>query len=435
MVNSGQFDGLPNDKGKEAIAGYCENNGIGKRTVSYRMRDWLVSRQRYWGTPIPVIHCPTDGIVPVPEDELPVLLPHMDDYRPSGTGKSPLANSPEFVNVTCPKCGGPAERETDTMDTFVDSSWYFMRYPNPAYDQGPIDPEAGAYWLPVDQYTGGAEHATKHLLYARFFWKVCRDMGLVQGDEPFQRLFNQGIILAEDRQKMSKSRPEFVVNPDLLVRANGADAVRAFLMFIGPWDQGGSWSPTGIQGIVRWLNRVWALALEEPSHGEMAADDLRELRRQTHVTIRRVSEDLENFRFNTMIASLMEFTNYLSRISDLGPVDRVAWNEAVENLLLLVAPSTPHIAEELWQRTGHAYSVHQQPWPAWDEALAAAETFTLVVQVNGKLRDRIDVPVDISEAEATQLALASPKVTSQTEGHTLERVLYVPRRLVNIVVR
>jgi leucyl-tRNA synthetase len=435
MVDSGQFDGLPNEQGKEAIADYCEARGIGQRTVSYRMRDWLVSRQRYWGTPIPIIHCPRDGIVPVPEDQLPVLLPHMDDYRPSGTGKSPLANDPRFVHVTCPKCGGPAERETDTMDTFVDSSWYFMRYPDPQYDRGPVDPQAGAYWLPVDQYTGGAEHATKHLLYARFFWKVCRDIGLVQGDEPFLRLFNQGIILAEDRQKMSKSRPEFVVNPDQLVKANGADAVRAFLMFIGPWDQGGSWNARGIQGIVRWLHRVWSLVLEEPAFGAVSQEQARELRRQTHRTLRRVTEELDNFRFNTMIAGLMEYTNYLGRVADTGPVDRDAWQEATRTLLLMLAPSVPHIAEELWQRIGNPESVHLQAWPTWNEALAASETFTLVVQVNGKLRDRIDVPVDIGDEEAKQTALASDKVRPLVEGQTLERVLYVPHRLVNIVVR
>jgi len=287
----------------------------------------------------------------------------------------------------------------------------------------------------VDQYTGGAEHATKHLLYARFFWKVCRDMGLVDGDEPFARLFNQGIIVAEDRQKMSKSRPDFVVNPDELVKANGADAVRAFLMFIGPWDQGASWNASGIQGTARWLQRVWSLVLEEPSFGAMGADEVRDLRRQIHRTLQRVTEDLENFRFNTMIAALMEFTNYLARVADLGAVDEEAWREATRTLVLMLAPGVPHVSEELWSRTGGDYSVHTQAWPRFDPALALAETFTLVVQVNGKLRDRFDVRVDISEAEAGALALASPKVQVHTEGRRIERVLFVPRRLVNVVVR
>jgi leucyl-tRNA synthetase len=321
------------------------------------------------------------------------------------------------------------------MDTFVDSSWYFMRYPSPGYNEGPVDPEAGAYWLPVDQYTGGAEHATKHLLYARFFWKVCRDMGLVEGDEPFLSLFNQGIILAEDHQKMSKSRPEFVVNPDALVKEHGADAVRAFMMFIGPWDLGGSWSSHGVQGIQRWLNRVWSLVLEPASQGGVDEEATRELERQRHRTVQVVTDDLENFRFNTMLARLMEYTSFLVRAKEAGNISRGVFEEAVEALILLIAPSAPHIAEELWSRTGHPYGVHQQSWPSFNESLAAAETFTLVVQVNGRLRDRIDVPVGISEADAKEMAQASDKVRPYTDGQQIARVLYVPGRLVNIVLR
>ena len=435
MVASGRFDGLANDVGKEKIADHLEANELGARAVSYRMRDWLVSRQRYWGTPIPIIHCPKDGIVPVREDQLPVLLPFVEAYRPAGTGKSPLATVPDFVDATCPICGGPAERETDTMDTFVDSSWYFLRYANPDYDQAPVDPLAAAYWLPVDQYTGGAEHATKHLLYARFFWKVCRDMGLVQGDEPFLQLFNQGIILAEDRQKMSKSRPEYVINPDALVKEHGADAVRAFLMFIGPWDLGGSWNARGIQGVQRWLNRVWSLVLEPASFVMVDEEATREVERQRHRTVKVVSDDLDNFRFNTMVARLMEYTTALARAKEAGNISRPVWQDAIRTLLLLIAPSVPHLAEELWARTGGAASVHEQAWPVWDESLVVAETFTLVVQVNGRLRDRFDVPVDVSEDEARELALASPKVRSHTEGKVIERILFVPRRLINIVVR
>jgi len=430
MINSGQFDGLPNEEGKQRIADYVESQGWGRRTVTYRLRDWLISRQRYWGTPIPVVHCPHDGIVPVPEDQLPVLLPQDAEFRP--TGESPLARHEGFINTTCPRCGGPAQRETDTMDTFMDSNWYFIRYLSPHYDKGPFDQELARKWLPVDQYTGGAEHAVMHLLYARFFWKVARDMGLVQGDEPFLRLFNQGQILGPDGQRMSKSRGN-VVAPDEHVARYGADVFRCYLMFIGPWDEGGPFGLQGIAGVDRWLNRLWNTVLSPPDFSRAEPSASRDLRRQTHKTIRRVSDDMEGFRFNTVVAALMEMTNALGHAREAGNVDAAAWEEAVQSLLLMLAPLAPHIAEELWEKTGRPYSVHLQSWPSWDPELAKEEEITLVVQVNGKVRDRVQAPAGISEGEAKELALASPIVKRHLEGQQVRRVIYVPGKLVNIV--
>lgn len=432
MVNSAQFDGLPNDKGKDAIADYVESKGSGRRAVSYRIRDWLISRQRYWGTPIPIIHCHKCGTVPVPEDQLPVLLPEDAEFKP--TGESPLASHERFVHADCPRCDGPARRETDTMDTFMDSNWYFIRYLSPHYDAAPVDPQRAARWLPVDQYTGGAEHAVMHLLYARFFWKVARDLGIIQGDEPFLRLFNQGQILGPDGQRMSKSRGN-VVAPDGYVARYGADAFRCYLMFIGPFDEGGPFAIEGITGVWRWLNRVWGLVLSEPSFGQAPVQAVRDLRRLTHQTIRKASADMERFHFNTLVAALMEMTNGLMRHRDAGPVDREAWHEGIESLLLMLAPLAPHISEELWARTGRPYSVHAQPWPAWDPKLAQEQEITLVVQVNGKLRDRIQAPSDIDEGRAKELALASPRVQKFIDRKRVAKVIYVPGKLVNVVVK
>ena len=391
MVNSGQFNGLPSEQGKEAVADFMEKMGYGKRMVGYRIRDWLISRQRYWGAPIPMVYCDRCGIVPVPESQLPVLLPEDAEFRP--TGESPLKYCESFVNTTCPRCQAPARRETDTMDTFMCSNWYYYRYSSPGHKAAPFDPARLKHWCPVDLYTGGAEHAVMHLLYARFFTKAVRDLGIFDFDEPFLRLFNQGTIIFQ-HAKMSKSRGN-VVNPDDYVAELGADTVRTYLMFVGPWEQGGEWDDKGIRGTWRWLNRVWNLVLDAtpkpwPERPDPAA--LAELRRTTHKTIKKVSNDLERFHFNTMLAALMEYTTYLARVEEALAVDKASWDEAVNTLLLLIAPSAPHLAEELWERTGRPYSVHSQPFPAWDEALAAEEEFTLVVQVNGKLRDRISVP-------------------------------------------
>jgi len=433
MVNSAQFNGLPNEQGKEAVSDFMEAKGYGKRTTTYRLRDWLISRQRYWGAPIPVVYCPKCGAVAVPEKDLPVLLPEDAEFKP--TGESPLKYCASFVNTTCPKCGGHAQRETDTMDTFMCSNWYFLRYTSPGYDKGPFEPEKLAYWMPVDQYTGGAEHATMHLFYARFFTKAIRDMGLVKFGEPFTRLFNQGTVVLGGA-KMSKSRGN-VVTPDEYVGKMGADTVRAYLMFVGPWDQGGGWDDSGISGMWRWLNRVWNLVLEEQKDGLPQIDQATEseLRHRTHKTIKKVSEDLEKFRFNTMIAALMEFTNYLAKVKEERSIAHAAWKETIKTLLLLLAPSVPHIAEELWERTGNSYSIHSQLLPAWDEKLVTEEQITLVIQVNGKLRDRVEVPVSIAESEARELALNRERVKVYTASREIRDIIYVPGRLVNIVVK
>jgi leucyl-tRNA synthetase len=318
------------------------------------------------------------------------------------------------------------------MDTFMDSNWYFVRYLSPHYDKGPVDPDLARKWLPVHQYTGGAEHAVMHLLYSRFFWKVIRDLDLVQGDEPYLRLYNQGQILGPDGQRMSKSRGN-VVAPDEQVHRYGADAFRCYLMFIGPWDEGGPFGLEGTTGVWRWLNRLWSLALAEPTFGESDPAATRRLRRLTHQTIRKATEDMEGFRFNTLLAALMELTNGLTHARDAGAVDRDAWIEGIESLLLMLAPSAPHIAEELWERTGRPYSVHTQSWPQWDKDLAREEEITLIVQVNGKLRDRIQVATDIDEERATELALASAAVRKHTDGKQVRRVVYVRGKLVNVV--
>jgi leucyl-tRNA synthetase len=433
QINSGQFDGLPSREGIERISDHIEAQGWGRRTVAYRMRDWLISRQRYWGTPIPIVYCDECGTVPLPEADLPVLLPQDAEFQP--TGESPLKRHDEFVNVGCPNCGRPAKRETDTMDTFVDSSWYQLRFTSPRYSGGPFDPEAVREWNPVHQYMGGAEHAIMHLLYARFFTKALRDLGLVDFDEPFLKLFNQGHIIADSR-KMSKSRGN-VVAPDEFVAAVGADVVRCYLMFLGPWEKGGEWSDSGLNGLARWMNRIWDVALRDPQEldGSPDAGAVRDLSRTTHKTVRRVTGDLERFKFNTALAALMEFTNDLNRAWERRDVDSAMWSDAIEKLLLLLAPMAPYITEELWERTGHAYSIHSQLMPDWDPELAADEMFTLVVQVNGRLRDRIEAPVSIAKDEAVKLALESERVKPHVGDKDIDRTVYVPGKLVNIVVR
>jgi leucyl-tRNA synthetase len=434
MVNSGPLDGVPagKDEGQSVKAAihWLEQQGKGTAAVNYRLRDWLISRQRYWGTPIPMIYCPQCGAVPVPEDQLPVTLPEDVDFVP--TGQSPLKLHPTWRFTTCPTCGGEAERDTDTMDTFVDSAWYQYRYLSPNYEQGPFDPAIGEQWLPIDQYTGGAEHAVMHLLYTRFWTKVMRDLGLVSFGEPMLRLFNQGIILGEDSEKMSKSRGN-VVDPDDLVSRYGADAVRSFLMFIGPWDQGGPWNSRGMEGVVRFINRVWNVVTEGSKGG--TGGDPHALRRTTHRTIKKVGEDLERFAFNTAIAALMEFVNELYKAREAGVHGSEAWQEAIRSLILLLAPITPHLSEELWSRIGGKFSVHQQSWPAYEPALTAAQALDLVVQVNGKVRDRITVPLDTEEAQIKEVALQSDKVQSSMSGKQVAKIVVVPGKLVNIVVK
>jgi leucyl-tRNA synthetase len=440
MVNSGLFDGTPVQEAIPRVIAWLEAQGLGKGAVTYRLHDWLISRQRYWGAPIPMITCPACGIVPVPYEELPVLLP--DDVQFMPTGESPLLHHATFRHVPCPCCGTAAARETDTMDTFMCSSWYQYAYMNPSWkateplhaDDVPYDPQEGAYWLPVDQYTGGVEHATMHLLYTRFFTKAMRDMGLLDFNEPMLRLYNQGIILGEDRDKMSKSRGN-VIAPDDLVQQYGADTVRGYLMFGFRWDQGGPWNSTGILGLQRFLERVWELVTVPPTAmGTPTAAQIRALQRKQHQTIRKVTQDMERFAFNTMVAALMEYSNVLGQSKTTPVVTHPAWHEAIRTLVLLLAPAFPHVAEELWEAIGGAYSVHQQTWPTWDNELAAEELLTIVVQVNGKLREKFQAPADIREEDAKAQALACEGVQRHMNGKQPLKVVYVPGRLVNIVV-
>lgn len=441
MVNSGPFDGLASAEGWHRIADAMITRGVGERKVHYRIHDWLISRQRYWGTPIPIIYCDACGVVPVPVEHLPVILPEDAEFRP--TGESPLKHHDGFRNVACPRCRRPARRETDTMDTFVDSSWYQYRYLSPDYDQAPFDPQKGAYWLPVDQYTGGIEHAVMHLLYTRFWTKVMRDMGLVAFDEPMKRLFNQGIILGTDGNRMSKSRGN-VVNPDEFVRRYGADVLRVYLMFIGPWDEGGPWNSRGIEGIWRFLARVWSLVTVPAGEAsgspvqpiEASQVEASELEYWMHHTIRRVTEQLEGFRFNTTIAALMEYCNVLQRVKSSPLSGTPRWSEALRTLVLMLAPLCPHTSEDLWvEHLGGSYSVHTQPWPSFDPSNATAKQVTLVLQVDGRVRDRVQVSAGITDDEAREVALASPRVRQFLAGKTVADVVVVSGRLVNVVVR
>ena len=432
MVNSGPFDGTPSEEGRRRVTEALVRAGRGRPAVTYRLRDWLISRQRYWGTPIPIIYCPACGAVPVPYADLPVVLPEDAEFLP--TGESPLKLDERFRHARCPKCGGPAERETDTMDTFVDSSWYQYRYLSPHDGQRPFDPEQMRIWMPVDQYTGGIEHAVLHLMYTRFFTKAMRDMGLVPFDEPMLRLFNQGQILGADGFKMSKSRGN-VANPDDYVGTLGADTVRAYLMFIGPWDGGGPWNPKGIEGVHRFLHRVWHLVGDPPPLGPEEDGVGPSVRRTIHRTLRRVTEDLEGFRFNTAVAALMECTNALQRARERGAAASAEWAPALRILVLMLAPFVPHLAEELWSRLGQPYSVHQQPWPEWDPAAVREDLVTLVLQVNGRVRDRVQVPPDLDDARLRETAFASEKVRKFIDGMQVRDVIVVPGKLVNVVVR
>jgi leucyl-tRNA synthetase len=432
QVNSGPFDGLDNSEAMAGIIKMIEDRGFGKRQINYRMRDWLISRQRYWGTPIPIIYCDLCGTVPVPAEELPVILPEDAEFLP--TGESPLALHEDFVNTECPNCKGSATRETDTMDTFVDSSWYFLRYTSPNFKDAAFDPETVNNWNPVDQYTGGVEHAVMHLLYARFFVKAIRDLGLISFHEPFQRLFNQGTIIYKGA-KMSKSRGN-VIAPDEYVKGVGADVVRTYLMFIGPWDQGGEWNDSGINGAARWLNRVWELASQDkdglPLKGSPISD--KNLERDMHLAIKKVTGDLDRFKYNTAISSLMEYTTQISEQHRQGQVSVNVWTTALDNLLIMMSPIVPHLTEELWESIGNSFSIHKQEWPKYDSDLATHEEITLVVQVNGKLRDRIQAPAELEEEGAKQIAFSSEKVEGYLQGKEIKKIIYIKGRLINIVV-
>jgi leucyl-tRNA synthetase len=420
MVRSGPYSGTPSEVGKRAVASEAKKTGIGKPSVTYRLRDWLISRQRYWGTPIPVVYCGTDGIVPVPEEQLPVVLPR--DTQFTGRGGSPLAQLPSFVNTTCPKCGGPAKRETDTMDTFVDSSWYMYRYVDTKIDSAFMNAEVGKQWLPVDRYTIGIEHAILHLLYCRFVAKALRDLGYLWFDEPIKHLRNQGTIVFKGR-KMSKSRGN-VQAPDEYVERYGADTVRLFVMFMGPWTEGNDWDAAGIEGTSRFLHRVWTIGLSERS-GPGPRDP--DLDRAVQRTIKKVTEDLEAYHFNTAVAALMELSTATVHAS--GP----SRDDATDALVLLLAPFAPHITEELWQRRGGTGSIHRRSWPAYDPSAARDAVVTVVAQVDGKVRDRLELPTGTAEEALKQAALASPKVTQAIAGRRIARVIVVADRLVNVV--
>jgi len=443
MVNSAPFDGMENRQAMEAIADYLEEKGIGKRAVNYRLRDWGISRQRYWGAPIPIIYCDHCGIQTVPEKDLPVVLPL--DVNPKASGGSPLADLPSFVETTCPACGGAARRETDTMDTFVESSWYFARYTSPDYDQGPLDKERLEYWMPVDQYIGGIEHAILHLLYARFFTKVLRDMGIVPFNEPFTNLLTQGMVI-KDGAKMSKSKGN-IVDPEDMIKRYGADTTRLFSLFAAPPERDLEWQEEGVEGGSRFLNRVWRLVYElrnrlskEPAPALMSkADlppDLWEIRQKGHKTIKKVTEDIERFHFNTAIAAVMELVNHLYQTKDgieATPQAGAVWRETIESLILLLSPFVPHVSEELWKSFGNKESVVKAPWPEYDQEAITEEEIVIVVQVNGKLRDRLLIPVSSEEEEIKAMAMTSPKVRRYIDGKEVKKTIFVPQKLVNIV--
>ena len=475
LVDSGRFSGLDSSEAKRAVGAYAEEKGLGVRTVNYKLRDWGISRQRYWGTPIPVIYCGRCGVVPVPEKDLPVILPV--DVAFTGTGGSPLMESKAFLDASCPKCSGEARRETDTMDTFVDSSWYFVRYCSKK-DENPLDKENIAYWMPVDQYIGGIEHAVLHLLYSRFFTKVLRDLGILPFDEPFKNLLTQGMVTKETLkcpqhgwlfpeeaqegrcalcgrpvergrvEKMSKSKRN-VIDPDALISRYGADTMRLFSLFAAPPERDLEWSDKGVEGAYRFLNRVWgivykdrqALGVERNASKDKDSfvarhltPDAQRLLRKTHQTIRKVTADIEkDYHFNTAIAALMELVNEISSFGAEAEEEMPVPSFAIKNTLLMIAPFAPHIAEELWAAIGEKNSIFEHPWPVWDEALAKEDEVELVVQVNGKLRAKLLVPAGLPDGEAQQRSLEDPKIREITDGKQIRKIVVVKGRLVNIV--
>ena len=436
LYNSGQFDGLTSAEARTKITEWLAQKGSAEFTTQYRLRDWLISRQRYWGAPIPIVYCDQCGTVPVPEDQLPVELPLDVEFEP--TGKSPLELRPDFYQTKCPHCGGPAKRETDTMDTFVDSSWYFLRYPNNHYAEGPFDPEAVKYWAPVDQYMGGVEHAILHLLYARFITKALYDQKLIEFDEPFKKLFNQGLIMGPDGQKMSKSRGN-VVNPDDWVGKFGADTFRLYLMFMGPYDQGGPFDTSGIAGVYRFLNRLWNFVqefVESKDQASAASPLAAQLETQVHKTIKIVGQSIETFKFNLAVSNLMETLNAFQAIGrDFGFGHRDEWGSALKTYILLIAPLAPHIAEELWHALNQTESVHAESWPKYNPELLKAELIEIIIQVNGKLRATLTLPPDASEDDIKQAAHDNEIVKRNLEGKKVIKTIIVPRKLVNFVVQ
>jgi leucyl-tRNA synthetase len=451
LVNSGEWSGKLSTDAIREMADYAATNKFGGGAVTYRIRDWGISRQRFWGAPIPIVYCPDCGMVPVPEKDLPVLLPERAEF--TGTGESPLKTLPEFVNTTCPKCGKAATRETDTMDTFVDSSWYFFRYTDPRNDALPFDSDVAANWTPVDQYIGGDSHAVMHLIYTRFWTKVMRDLGLVKFNEPVKRLLTQGMVTnrvegTNEWKAMSKSLGNGI-DPDEMIQAFGADASRLFVLFAAPVENELRWSETGIEGAVRFLRRVWTMvyryagvsrATAEEQPGGLRTDAARTLRRKTHQTIARVTDDFEKLDLNTNVAALMELSNALSEFNverdSASEADWFASREAIEALVVMLAPFSPHVAEEMWESLGHEGGLLKSAaWPVADAELARKDELEIPIQVNGKLRSRVIVSPDISEAELRTMALADAKVQSFIDGHKVVKVIVVPQRLVNVVVK
>ncbi len=419
LINSGKFNGQNFEKAKEEITKFAG----GQKTINYHLRDWLISRQRYWGPPIPIIYCEKCGIGPVPEKDLPVLLPDVENFRPAGIGESPLASVEKFVKTKCPKCAGPAKRETDVSDTFLDSSWYFIRYPSVNFDDKPFDKKITQKWLPVEMYIGGQEHAVLHLMYSRFMTMALHDLGFIDFAEPFEKFRSHG-LLTKDGAKMSKSKGN-VVNPDDYYKKYGADTLRMYLMFIGPFEQGGDWSDSGIIGIYRFLNKVWALKSEIRS---TKSETNLKLETLIHKTIKKVTKDIENLRYNTAISALMILVNAMEKSPEIQ-------NTNYKILLLLLAPFAPYITEELWQQLGASKnSVHNQPWPKYDEKLIEEKTITLAIQVNGKVRDVIDAKADITEEEAKTLAISSKKVNNWIAGKEIKKIIFVKGKLINMVI-
>lgn len=432
LVNSGSLTGTDGAEAIDKVIAWLESKKLGKRTKTYRLRDWLISRQRYWGAPIPIIHCPKCGVVPVPENELPVRLPDDVEWKP--TGESPLKLHPTWKNVPCPKCGSAAERETDTMDTFMCSSWYHIGYLSPYYPDWPFDQKEYDYWMPVDIYTGGIEHATMHLIYTRFFHKAFRDIGVLKGNEPMLMLRNQGSVLGEDNEKMSKSHGN-VVDPDKLVNSYGADTVRAYLMFFARWELGAPWNSSGIEGSSRWIRRIWSTVLEPAETGKNIDPEIgKVLNRKIYQTVASVTRDFQNFQFNTIVSKLMEMLNEMIKAKQEGLYGTPEWNRVIDIYLRLSAPVIPHVTEELYSLLGHTTSIHLASWPEMDEEAAKEEEITMVIQINGKLRGKLVLPADSSDQVVREEAMKHDSVAAALAGKQPRKIIIVPNKLINIVV-
>jgi leucyl-tRNA synthetase len=432
LVNSGRFDGMSSSDAREEIVAWLEQQGTGQSKTTYKMRDWLISRQRYWGAPIPIVHCPDHGAVAVPEDQLPVVLPVVEDYAPKGDGKSALAGVSEWVNTTCPTCGGPALRETDTMDGYACSSWYLLRYGDPKNNERAWDPEAINYWNPLDYYVGG-DHAVAHLLYVRFWTHFFNEIGLTDFKEPVKKLIYHGYINAEDGRKMSKSLGNVIDPLDVIDQGYGADALRTYVLFMGPIELDAAWSSKGIAGVYRFLNRVWVLTQEYLESDKSFIDNDEAVLRIQHKTIRRATEDFSRLSFNTAISALMEYTNELYKLKVDGFSSEI-WGEALSTLVQLLSPFAPHVSEEINRELGSEVLVQNTPWPAWDDSLIVDETMTIIVQVNGKLRAKLDIAKEAGADEIKALALADGNVKTFVGNKKPAKVIYVPGRLVNIVI-